>query len=58
MIKTGKIKSCYASDDGSALHFKDGKLLQSVEFCNQSKSYEVKLKSGKIIEKIIKGIKI
>ena len=35
-INTNKISSCYASDDGSALHFKRGKLFQSVSFYKKS----------------------
>ena len=31
-INEDKIKSCYASEDGSALHYKDGKLIGSIAF--------------------------
>ena len=58
LINSKKIISCYASDDGSALHFKDGKLYQSVSFYKNANSYKISLVDGKINEKIIKGISL
>ena len=58
-IKNEMITTCYASDDGSALHFKNGKLFKSISFCKDSKSYIVsKGVDGVITEKNISGINI
>ena len=57
-INTNKISSCYASDDGSALHFKRGKLFQSVSFYKNANSYDISKVNNKIKEKIIKGISL
>ena len=58
LIDQDKIKSCYCSDDGSALHFKNGKLYQSINFYNNANSYKVELKNNSIKESVIKGIEI
>ena len=55
LLESNKIKSCYASEDGSALHFKNGELYQSVTFYKGSKSYFITLKNNKAFEKEIKG---
>lgn len=57
-INSNKINQCYASEDGSALHFKNGELFQSIEFYKNSKSYDISLINGEIKEEVIKGIKI
>ena len=57
-IKNGKIKECYASDDGSAIHFKGNKLHTAVSFYENAKSYVVKTNENQIIEEEIKSIKI
>jgi len=50
-IKEQKIDSCYASDDGSAIHFKDGKIYTSISFYKGAKSYLVTSNSnGSILE--------
>ena len=58
LIEKREIKECYAAEDGSAIHFKEGKLLNSVSFYKGSKSYIVKEESGQIIEEEITPIKI
>ncbi len=57
-INEDKIKSCYASEDGSALHYKDGKLIGSIAFYKNAKSYFIHKKSNKIVEEVVKGIDI
>ena len=57
-IKEGKINECYASDDGSALHFKDSKLYSAVSFYKAAKSYLIKSVNDKIVEEEIESIKI
>ena len=58
-LKSQKIKSCLASDDGAALHYKNGKLVTSVSFYTKANSYELSLKSDNTIhQKIIDSIKI
>jgi len=58
LVQNKKIDSCYASDDGSALHFIKGKLFQSISFYKNANSYKVSLIDNKVDEKIIKGISL
>ena len=55
-INDNKIDSCYASEDGSALHYKGGKLIGSIAFYKGAKSYFIHKKLDKIVEDIIPGI--
>jgi len=48
-IQDSKIDSCYASDDGAAIHFKDGKLYKSISFYKDAKSYIVKTNSDNVV---------
>lgn len=58
-ITDQKIESCYAIEDGAALHFKDNKLYSGVSFYEDAKNYNVSLlKSGKISETEIKSLKL
>ena len=57
-INDNIIDECYASEDGSALHFKNDKLFQSIGFYKNAKSYKITNQNGKVMEKIIKGITI
>ena len=58
-IKDGKIDSCYASDDGAALHFINGELYKSVSFYRDAESYLIKLDSNEnIVEKKIPKINL
>ena len=58
-ITNNEIQSCYASEDGSALHYKNGVLYQSVNFHEGANSYYVsKELDGFVSEKIVKGTKI
>ena len=55
----GKIDSCYASDDGAALHFINGELYKSVSFYRDAESYLIKLDSNEnIVEKKIHKINL
>ena len=57
LIIDKKIDACYALDDGSALHYKNGKLFQSVNFYKGANSYIITMKSDeKISEEIVPGI--
>ena len=55
-INDEKINSCYASEDGSALHYKGGKLIGSIAFYKGAKSYYIHKKSNKIVEDVVPGI--
>ena len=55
-INDNKIDSCFASEDGSALHYKGEKLIGSIAFYKGAKSYFIHKKSNKIIEEVIEGI--
>ena len=58
-IKTNKINSCYASDDGAAIHFKNGKIYKSISFYKDAKSYLVKSNANdEISEEEIPGISL
>ena len=58
MIKNNKFSSCLAVEDGAALHYKDGKLLTSVSFYKDKKSYLVQNTSSGIVEEEIKSIQL
>ena len=59
MISTSKLNSCYASDDGAALHFKNEEVLKSVNFYKNANSYLIRKNlDNEIIEEIIPGINI
>ena len=52
------IDSCYASDDGAALHFNDGKLVSAISFYKNANSYDISIKDNKVNQKTIKAIDI
>ena len=58
MIESGKISSCLAVEDVAAIHYKDNKLLTSVSFYKNKKSYIVKKTESGIIEEEIGGIQL
>ena len=58
MIASGKISSCLAVEDVSALHYKNGELLTSVSFYKDKKSYLVKKEDSKIQETILPSIQL
>jgi dipeptidase E len=58
MIESGKISSCLAVEDGAAIHYKDNKLLTSVSFYKNKKSYIVKKTESGIIEEEIGAIQL
>ena len=58
MIKNNKFSSCLAVEDGAAIHYKNGKLLTSVSFYKDKKSYLVKNTSSGIVEEEIKSIQL
>ena len=58
MIKNKKINSCYAIEDGSALHYKNGKFFTSVSFYNNKKTFFVKDSDSGIIEEAVKSIQL
>ena len=54
-----KINSCLASDDGSALHFKNGKLTTAISFYKNANSYKLNLNSDDTIkQEVIENIEI
>ena len=57
-IENQKINSCYVSEDGAALHFKNGKLFQSISFYKNKKSYLVKKKNNSIVEEEIPSLNL
>ena len=58
MIKNDKMSSCLAVEDGAALHYKNGKLLTSVSFYKNKKSYLVNNSPSGIIEKELPSIQL
>ena len=57
-IENNKINECYASDDGSALHFKNNSLYTAVTFYKNANSYLIKKTKDKIVEEVIENIDI
>ena len=57
-IIDGAIDSCYALDDGSALHFKNGNIHSSIRFYNDANTYQVRLKDGKLEHHKMLGISL
>jgi len=58
MIKNDKILSCLAVEDGAALHYKNGKLLTSISFYKNKKTYLVKNTQSGIVEEEVKSIQL
>ena len=58
MIKNDKFSSCLAVEDGAAIHYKNGKLLTSVSFYKDKKSYLVKNTSSGIVEEELPSIQL
>ena len=56
LIENNQIEICYAIEDGSALHFKDGKIFQNVDFMNGKNSYIVSKEDSIISEKKINSV--
>ena len=56
LIENNKIETCYAVEDGSALHFKDGNIFQNVDFMGGKNSYIVSKEDNIITEKKINSI--
>ena len=50
------VDSCYALDDGAALHYKNGKIETTVRFYNDAHVYKVTKKGDDIHHETIKGI--
>lgn len=57
-LKDGVMASCYALDDGAALHYKNGKLHTAVTFFKGAGAYEVSLKNGEVHHENMKSINI
>jgi len=58
-VKDKKLNFCYASDDGAAIHFKNGEIYKSISFYRNAKSYIVRMDSkDAVIEEEIPGIAI
>ena len=57
-LMDNKIDSCFALDDGAALHYKNGKIYATVSFSKNANAYEVNLKEGKVHHRTIKGISL
>ena len=53
-ILDGAVDTCYALDDGSALHYKNGGMNTAVNFLKGANVYKVKLKNGKIYHQQLK----
>ena len=57
-ITDSVVDSCFALDDGAALHYKNGKLHTAVTFYEGASAYEVSLKNGKVKHKNMNSIYI
>ncbi|SVC44909.1 uncharacterized protein METZ01_LOCUS297763 [marine metagenome] len=54
----GVTECCYALDDGSALHYNNGKLHTAISFYKDAKAWKVSLKHGNIHHSPIKGVSL
>ena len=54
-LMESKIDSCYALDDGSALHYKQGEIHTAVSFYKGASAYEVSMKDSKIHHQLLKS---
>ena len=55
LLMDSKVDSCYSLDDGSALHYKNGKIHKAVSFYMEAHAYQVTIKDGGIYHQIIKN---
>ena len=58
MINTNKISSCYAIEDGAALHYRNNKLLDAVSFYKGSKAFQLYKENNQIIESSMEMINL
>jgi len=54
-VMDARIDSCYALDDGAALHYKNGNFFSSVSFYKGAHAYKVKVKNGTVYHQTLKG---
>ncbi len=54
----GVLKSCYALDDGVALHYKNGRIHSAVSFHQDAYAYKVTKKGNNIYHETIKGVNL
>ena len=54
----GVVESCYALDDGSALHYKNGNIHTAVSFYKGANAYKVTLKDGNVHHQTMKGVSL
>ena len=57
-LKESVIDSCYALDDGTAIHYKDGKVHSAISFFKDANVYEVKYVDDQINHEILKSISL
>ena len=57
-LKESVIDSCYALDDGAAIHYKDGKVHSAISFFKDANVYEVKCVDDQINHEILKSISL
>jgi len=57
-LKSSVIDFCYALEDGSALHYKEGKVHTAVSFFKDAHVYEVTLNNNSVNHEVIKGISL
>jgi aminopeptidase N len=57
-ITDSVVDSCFALDDGAALHYKNGKLHTALTFYEGAGAYDVSLKNGKVKHKNMNSIYI
>jgi aminopeptidase N len=57
-LMDSKIDSCFALDDGSALHYKNGKIHSAISFYKNAHAYEVSLKDGNVHHHTMKGVSL
>ena len=54
-IINNQISSCYALDDGSAIHYKNGKIHNAVIFYSGANVYKVEKQNDSVVHTVLKG---
>ena len=57
-LRDGLVDSCYALEDGSALHYKNSRLYTAINFYNGANAYKVNLKDDDVNHQVMKRLSL
>jgi hypothetical protein len=52
-VASGELPAGYAVDDGAALHFEDGRLIEAVSSRPNARAYRVHAEAGQVVEEAL-----